>query len=685
MPAQDLRRAPGARAGWPDARVLAARATAFGGAAALTAVGFDQMTRAFDPAAISPLQVALRVLFVATFAWIAFSATSAVAGLLFGPRPPRVDGAAGPGGRVAIVMPVYNEDAAAVCGALAAMGAGLARLGAADRFEIFLLSDTRDPDAWARETTAFAALRETLAQGGGPAVWYRRRAQNAGRKAGNVQDFVERWGGRYEHMAVLDADSLMAPETLVEMARRMDADPGLALLQSAPSLIGGVTPFARLQQFAGALYGPVVARGVAAWAGPDGNFWGHNALIRTRAFAEAAGLPELPGRRPFGGHVLSHDFVEAALLRRAGWRVRMDPDLSGSWEGSPPSLLAAAARDRRWAQGNVQHLAVVGAAGLRWPSRVHFAIGVLSYAMSPLWLGMLTVGVILAVQATLWRPEYFPEGLQLFPTWPRFDAERMTAIFAGTFALLFLPKVMGFAAALLSARRRRAFGGGLRLTASVALETALSALYAPTMMLMQCRHLLDIALGRDSGWAPQTREGAALAWRDAAHAHGGHVAVGLAVWALLWTLRSEVVVWLSPVIAGLVLAPFLSRWGSDPRLGAAAGRVGLLATPEEVAPPPLAAEAADRAERLRVAAARDLAHLGRDDALAAAHTAAVGPAPDGGPEAGRLDAITARAKIAAAASADEALRWLSRPERAALAADPALMAQWRALSSVHEG
>src|SRR5690606_19893299 len=188
---------------------------------------------------------------------------------------------------------------------------------------------------WVLETAAVARLRDRLE--GRMSVWYRHRHRNSDRKAGNVRDFVERWGGRYETMLVLDADSLMSASTIRAIRDGMAADPEIGLLQTVPALAGQDSLFARAQQFAGRVFGPVVSRGQAAWQGDDGNYWGHNAIIRVAAFAAACGLPELPGRRPFGGAVMSHDFVEAALMRRAGWAVRMAPDLGGSWEDGPPT------------------------------------------------------------------------------------------------------------------------------------------------------------------------------------------------------------------------------------------------------------------------------------------------------------------------------------------------------------
>jgi membrane glycosyltransferase len=614
------------------------------------------------------MQTTFVVLVTLTLGWIAFAATAAIAGLLLAPRRP-AGSAVVPIGRTAIVMPVYNEDPAATAGALVAMGRGLAELGHCAAFEIFILSDTRDAETWARETAVFAALRERLA--GKMAVWYRRRPHNQAKKAGNLQDFVERWGGRYDYFLSLDADSLMAPSTIVEMTRRMAAEPRLGLLQTLPTLAGGNTLYARLQQFAGRLYGPVVARGTAAWQGEDGNYWGHNALIRTAAFAASAGLPELRGRPPFGGHVLSHDFVEAALLRRAGWIVRMDPDLDGSWEGAPPSLQAAAVRDRRWAQGNLQHLNIIATAGLRWPNRVHFLVGVGSYLASPLWLAMIAVGLVMTGQAIFIQPEYFPNAYQLFPEWPRFDAVRMRWLFAGSMVLLLLPKLIGLAAALADRETRQRFGGAQRLIPGALAEIALSALYAPVMMLIQTRQLIEILAGTDSGWAAQSRSGSRLAWSAALHRHWRHMLVGLVVTAGLLYAAPQLVPWLVPVLAGLVLAPWLARISGDPAFGATLARHGLLTTPEETAPDPAITEAAAAGRLFEPFCDLALGDLAELDGARAAHLAAVTPRDAEGVD--KLALITARAKIEAASNSEQALDWLTQPERRAVLAVPDLL------------
>lgn len=677
MPVQDLRAVVHVAPRRASMRTRFARWLTFGGAAALTVSGAVQMFRAFGPDSVSALQIALQVLFVLTFGWIALSATAAVAGLLLGPRR-RAFGAGRPPGRTAIVMPVYNENAAAAFGALAALGRGLAARGWGEAFEIFVLSDTFDPDALARETTAFAALRDAL--GGRMASWWRRRGHNAGRKAGNVKAFVERWGGRYDFMLVLDADSAMDPDTVAEMVRRMDAAPRLALLQTAPALIGGQTLFARLQQFAAAVHGPVVARGVAAWQGEDGNFWGHNALIRVGAFAQAAGLPTLPGRAPFGGDVMSHDFVEAALLRRAGWDVRMDPDLGGSWEGVPPTLASAAIRDRRWAQGNLQHLSVIGARGLRWPNRAHMAIGIGSYLMAPVWALMLTVGLALAAQAALTQPDYFPQMHQLFPTWPRFDAERMMTLLFVSAGLLLLPKAMGVLEVLLSSGRRQALGGGLRVLAGAVLEILLTALLAPIQMLAQCRSVAEILLGLDSGWWSQDRVGAAPNWRTVLRRHWPSTCLGLAVAAAVWSLQPKLLPWLSPILAGLIGAPVLVRLAAQAQAGRALRRAGLLIAPEETVRAVPLCDADRMAAAIAADSADGLAALALDPRLARRHASLVTAVGAGEPATTTwLAHLTAGAKLGAAPCTATALAWLDRDERIALLSDAGLLSAFTAL------
>lgn len=660
-PIQSLRQVPQAQA-CPAVplRVLFARIVAFGGAVAMAGFGAWEMNGVVSTGGATVLGGILTALFTVTFTWIAFAASSAVAGLLFSPRRHAKEGAAAPlASRTALVMPVYHEDPANAAAALEVMARGLAQEGQAHGFEIVILSDSTSAAAWVAETVTVERLRAALKDV--MPVWYRRRWKNVAKKAGNVRDFIERWGGRYDHLVILDADSVMAPKTLVALAAAMERDAGLGILQTVPILAGGRTLYQRLQQFAGRVYGPVVARGLAAWQGGEGNYWGHNAIIRTRAFAACCGLPDLPGKQPLGGPILSHDFVEAALMRRAGWRVEMATDLGGSWEESPPSLIDSAVRDRRWAQGNLQHIKVIAARGLTWPSRVHLAIGIMSYCASPIWLLLIAFGFGLTLQAQLVRPEYFPDTFQLFPSWPLFDSERMVRLFVVTMGVLFLPKAIGLVQALFSPELRRGAGGGIRLVLSALAEIAMSTLYAPIMMVVHSRQVCEILAGRDSGWAPQRRADGVTGWGEAWMRHRWHMVVGVVTAFAAWLLSPMAVAWLSPTLAGLFLAVPLSRLSGSASFGTRLRRLGLLSTPEEATPPPILREHARALEAWPRPPRDGIAALAADPSVRDAHYRWASPAQRhrGSPHAAYL---TAFHKISEAETVEEALLWLDLGE-----------------------
>jgi membrane glycosyltransferase len=385
------------------------RACIFVGTALMTSAGCYEMYEVLQVGGVTILEWMVFVLFVLLFAWIAFSFMSALAGfavLLFRMKDPLGIDPNAPlpsiESRNAMLLPTYNEDPYQIMARLRAMCEAVEQRGYGASFDWFVLSDTTSPSVWIAEEKCFLRLREDLGTGN---VYYRHRPENTARKSGNIEDWIKRFGAAYDHMIVLDADSLMTEDTIVRLVSAMEAHPGVALIQTLPVVVNAKTLFARLQQFSGRLYGPLIAAGIAWWHGTEGNYWGHNALIRLRAFAEDAGLPVLKGRKPFGGHILSHDFVEAALMRRGGWAIRMAPALGGSFEECPPSLLDFAARDRRWCQGNLQHLAVLPARGLHWVSRLHLLTGIGSYLTAPLWLLFLVFGVLISLQAQFVRPE----------------------------------------------------------------------------------------------------------------------------------------------------------------------------------------------------------------------------------------------------------------------------------------
>lgn len=665
MPRQDLRRAPEAERLPRSASVELTRLLVVGGAAAMTAVGAFEMFEALSPGGMTLLEWAVLGLFVALFAWIALAFTSAVAGFVatIADRRHADDAPFALRRRTAILMPVYNEDPTRVMAGLQAIDEALQASGHGAAFDIFVLSDTTDADAWIAEERAFLALRART--GGEERIFYRRRSLNRERKAGNVQDWVERFGGAYDHMLVLDADSVMTASAIVRLAQAMEADPRAGLIQTLPILVGGRTLFARMQQFAGRIYGPLIARGIATWHASEGNYWGHNAIIRTRAFAEAAGLPHLAGRRPFGGHVLSHDFVEAALLRRAGWAVRMVPTWLGSYEEGPPSLTDLAVRDRRWCQGNLQHAAVLPTRGLHWVSRMHLMMGIGSYITAPLWLAFLLAGILIALQARFIRPEYFPAGATLFPQWPVQDPVRAMWVLAGTMALLLAPKLLAWVAMVTNRHARRSSGGGLGLLGGIAVETILAGLLAPVTMLSQSAAVVSILAGRDGGWQPQRRDDGTFPLSQVARRYAAHTVIGLALAAVAWAVSPHLLVWMSPVVVGLALAIPLVVLAGSRQAGSAMAGLGLLRTPEDVAPPRELQRAGELRRELagEVPAATDaVSMLAADPVLLDAHRRMLPPPRRPGLDPVDVPLTVAQARIGEATDRASLLPQLSRGE-----------------------
>jgi membrane glycosyltransferase len=648
------------------------------GAIAITGLGANEMYGVVEVGGVTVLEWALLALFVINFAWIALAFASSVIGffVLVGRAsiaqpelPERLTK------RTAVVMPIYNELPSRVFGAMEALRDDVAALGFGDYFDCFLLSDTTDPDVWIAEERAFLLLRDRL--GPDARIYYRHRAKNHRRKAGNIEDFVTRWGGGYDHMLVLDADSLMTGHAVIALAAAMEADPDAGIIQTLPLVINRNTLFARVQQFASRVYGPVIASGIAHWYGRDGNYWGHNAIIRMEAFAGGAGLPDLPGRPPFGGLILSHDFVEAALIRRKGWAVYMLPRIEGSYEESPPSLIDVAQRDRRWCQGNLQHSALLTTPGLHPLSRHHFLNGIFSYLASPFWMFMLLCGVTLALQSKFIRPEYFTDEFSLFPAWPRFDAERALTLFAATMAVLLAPKAFGLIVYLLHGPSRRAGGGTVRVMASAIIEIILSSLFAPIMMLVQSGSVFQILAGRATGWNPQRRDDGSIPFSDIVRRHRWHMVLGIVTLVTGAAIAPSLVAWMSPTIAGLLMAIPLSWLSGHLGSGLALKRLGLMLIPEETHRPAIAQAARVNGDRLAAAGADEgdaLAALHDDPRFFIEHERMLPPAPRRPRGAIEPDRVMAAAKLSEAEHLGEATAWLTPKERTVVLHDRALLA-----------
>jgi len=542
-------------------------------------------------------------LFFVLFTWISGAFWTAVAGFivrLVGHDPavlqPRL--ASQPlRGKTAIVVPIHNEDTVRVFAAVDAIWWSLQQQAAEQSFDFYILSDTRDSDIAHAEVAAWSAL--VARRGAAGRLFYRRRSDNVGRKSGNLAEFVRNWGGAYDYMIVLDADSIMSGQALVSLAQLMDAHPDVGIIQTLPLLAGRETLFARLLQFAVRLNGSMLASGLAFWQLSESNYWGHNAILRLRPFVQYCALPRLPGAPPFGGEILSHDIVEAAFMCRAGYKVWLVPDITGSWEEVPSNVIDYAARDRRWAQGNLQHVGVMPMRGLHWLSRTHLLTGILSYVSSPLWLLVLILSsVVTCIQAVTGHQYFRPGAYSLFPSWPQYRDGEIAAVLTMTVIVLLVPKMLGGFLALRDRAVRRAFGGAPKILGGFLLEQLLSILLAPTMMLFHSEFVLRALLGRSVGWDAQARGDRGITWREAFMRHKWHLAIGLVWGGAILVLAPDFIWWMSPVIIGMLLAMPLTVLTSRADLGRALRRHGWLLTPEETGEPPeLAAAAAARAHR----------------------------------------------------------------------------------------
>jgi membrane glycosyltransferase len=500
--------------------------------------------------------------------------------------------------RTAIVMPICNEDVQRVFAGLRATGESLARTGQAARFDFFVLSDSDDPATCVAEADAWQALRaQWAADGVELALYYRRRLRRVKRKSGNIDDFCRRWGVNYHYMVVLDADSVMSGDCLTTLVRLMQARPEAGIIQTAPQAVGRLTLHARAQQFANQVYGPLFTAGLHFWQLSESHYWGHNAIIRVAPFMAHCALAPLPGRGSLAGEILSHDFVEAALMRRAGYGVWIAYDLPGSYEQAPSNLLEELQRDRRWCHGNLMNARVMFAAGIHPVHRAVFLTGALAYLSAPLWLGFLILSTWVLVRHASVGPQYFTVPHQLFPLWPSWRPEHAVGLVSAMLLLLFLPKLLG--ALLAAVRNPRGYGGGFNLLRSLLAEMLLSALLAPVRMIFHTRFVFAALAGWKIEWKSPARTDDGTAWATALRRHGGQALLGAGWLALVLWQAPQFAPWLAPVAGGLLLAAPLSVLTSRVSLGRRARRSGWFVTPAELKPPTEVAATAEYAAHAR--------------------------------------------------------------------------------------
>lgn len=509
------------------------------------------------------------ILLVLTGFWLVWGGTIGLLGAL-SPRSRRLPDLTRPEGKTAILVPIYNEDPVETFARIAAMNRQIVAKGLGEHFHFAILSDTTSLEVAAEEASEFERLIvEPEAPG---RIFYRRRERNVGRKAGNIEDFIARSGAAYDYAIILDADSLMEADTMLAMVRRMDTDPRLGLLQTVPVVIAARTLFGRMMAYSSAYFSRYFARGAALLQGEDGPYWGHNAIVRVRAFASCCGLPVLSGKPPYGGHILSHDYVEAALLARGGWKVEVDPELAGSFEQGPENLIEYAKRDRRWCQGNLQHRRLIAAPGLKFWSRFTFVQGIMAYLASPLWLLLMAASLLSSL---------IPDS----------GGDRWGAtpwiIGIGVLTTLLLPK---FAIALRGAidGTNSAFGGW-RIIPSVLSEIVISTIMAPVLLGFQSRAVFQILFGMDGGWPATERDAKAVPLKTAFSASWWIVLAALAALVFMAYAGPAFLPWLLPVAGPALLAPLViwaTARGSDRPVS-----TWLFSTANERAPSPIIVEA----------------------------------------------------------------------------------------------
>ncbi len=547
-----------------------------GGSAVLAATLMARTQPMVDHPVVRVLQV---LLFTFLFAWVSAGFFTALMGFwvqLRGDRHALSLAVArhqplGPEARTAVIMPICNEQVDTVFAGLRATYESLPPTGASSLFDIHVLSDSGDPAVRAAEQAAWADLRDAL--GDGARIFYRWRQRRTRRKAGNVADFCRRWGRNYRYMVVLDADSVMTGDCIVTLARLMEANPRAGIIQTAPQACGLDTVHARAQQFAGRTTGRLFTTGMQYWQLGESHYWGHNAIIRIEPFMKHCALAPLAGTGGLSGDILSHDFVEAALMRRAGYHTWLVPELAGSYEQQPPNLLEELKRDRRWCQGNLQNARLISEPGLHRVHRAMLGTGAMAYLSAPLWLA----SVLLGAGVWMWS------GQSVFDL-PRAVGGEMAALWVATLTMLLLPRALGMAS-LLMRGEHAGYGGRLTLVKGAVLEGLLSILQAPVRMVAHSLFVLVALTGLKLDWKSPPREAEAVRWREAAGGFGVVVGVVAALVAVTLAVAPMAVLWLMPVALPLLLAIPLTVLNSRVDFGRRVRSRGLLLTPEEVSAP----------------------------------------------------------------------------------------------------
>lgn len=534
-----------------------------------------------------PLEMVVLGLFALLFCWVSAGFWTAVAGfwvLITGSdkylisRETADKKIIADDARTAIVMPICNEDVERVFAGLRATYESLGRTDDLKHFDFFVLSDSNQADICVAEADAWSSLCREV--GGFGRIFYRHRKRRVKRKSGNIDDFCRRWGADYRYMIVLDADSVMSGDCLSTLVRLMEANPGAGIIQTAPRAAGRDTLYARIQQFSTRVYGPLFTAGLHYWQLGESHYWGHNAIIRVAPFMKHCALAPLPGKGALSGPIMSHDFVEASLMRRAGWSVWIAYDLDGSYEEMPPNLLDELSRDRRWCVGNLMNFRLFLVKGMHKVHRAVFVTGAMAYMSAPLWCLFLIMSTLLLASHTLIEPQYFTKQWQMFPIWPEWHPQEALALISATATLLFLPKILSIV--LIWIKGAKGYGSRILVTGSMVLESLFSVMLAPVRMMFHTRFVIAAFLGINIGWKSPPRADNQTGWGEAFRRHGTQSLIGLAWGVLIYWLDPSFIWWSLPITLSLAVSVLPSVFSSRVSWGRAFRKGGLFLIPEEL-------------------------------------------------------------------------------------------------------
>jgi membrane glycosyltransferase len=538
------------------------------------------MAFALSPGGLGVVDFAILALFTVTLPWIAAGFWNAMIGFLimrFAPDPiaaifPVVADVRGNEpitASTAILLCIRNELPDRMVRNLEPTLAGLAAAGAGGSFHLYVLSDTSDSKIAAIEEARFGALASHWQ--GRIEITYRRRDINTGYKAGNIRDFCERWGSDYEFAVALDADSFMTAEAILRLVRIMQADPKLGILQGLVVGLPSTSAFARIFQFGMRLGMRSYTIGSAWWQGDCGPYWGHNAVLRLAPFMAHCELPVLGKSGAADVHILSHDQIEAVLMRRAGYDVRVLPEDELGWEENPPTLIEFIRRDLRWCQGNMQYWRFFVLQGLKPASRYQLAIAILMFIGSPAWIGMLVLGTLSLA---------FAETPAAF-----IRADAGMVLFILVLVMWFSPKIASAVDILLRPKLLREFGGAGRFVINYAIETIYSILLCPIMWLGHTIFLCGLLFGREIGWIGQTRDDHAVPFALALRNLWPHTLLGWSVIGVLTMTHPAAIPYALFLAGGPALAIPFAVGTALPAVGRTLARIGIGRLPEETAPP----------------------------------------------------------------------------------------------------